>query len=62
MKIVDKINKYLYEDESGGSDEYKAFFKKMLEKFGVSSPGELSDDKKKEFFKAVEDGWKAKGE
>jgi hypothetical protein len=59
MKILDKINKYLNED---GSEEYKAFFKEMLKKFGVSSPGELDDDKKAEFFKAVEDGWKAKGE
>ena len=55
MKIVDKINKFLYED---GSDEYQAFFKSMLKKFGVSSPGEFKDDaKKKEFFAAVESGW-----
>jgi len=30
----------------------------MLEKFGVKSPGELDDDKKKEFYDAIEKGWK----
>ena len=54
MKILDKINKFLYED---GSEEYKKFFASMLKKFGVSSPAELSDDKKKEFFAAIESGW-----
>ena len=56
MKIVDKINKFLYED---GSDEYQAFFKSMLKKFGVSSPGEFKDDAKK---KEEEDKKKAEEE
>jgi hypothetical protein len=34
----------------------------MLEKFGVSSPAELEGDKKKEFFDAVDKGWKGKKE
>jgi len=55
MKVTDKINKFLYESDE--SAEYQAFFKSMLKKFGVSSPAELSDDKKKEFFAAVEAGW-----
>lgn len=55
MKITDKINKFLYESDQ--SAEYQAFFKSMLKKFGVSSPAELDDAKKKEFFAAVEAGW-----
>ena len=30
----------------------------MLDKFGVKSPGEMDDAKKKEFFAAIEKGWK----
>lgn len=45
-----------------GKDEYRAFFKKMLNKFGVNSPAELDDEKKKAFFNAVDKGWKAKNE
>lgn len=55
MKITDKINKFLYESDQ--SAEYQAFFKSMLKKFGVTSPTELDDAKKKEFFAAVEAGW-----
>ena len=55
MKITDKINQFLYESDQ--SAEYQAFFKSMLKKFGVSSPAELDDAKKKEFFAAVEAGW-----
>lgn len=43
-------------------DAYKEFFKKMLSKYGVKTPSELSDDKKKEFFNAVDKGWKANKE
>ena len=42
-----------------GKESYKAFFANMLKKFGVNSPAELSDDKKKEFFAAVNSGWKS---
>jgi len=42
--------------------EYKAYFNNMLKKFGVSSPKELDDDKKKEFFDAVDRNWKAQNE
>ena len=44
-------------------NEYREYFQKMLKKWGVSSPGQLPDDKKKEFFNAVEKGWtKEKGD
>ena len=44
------------------SAAYQKFFKSMLAKYGVSSPAELSGDKKKAFFNAVDKGWKAKNE
>ena len=36
------------------SAEYKKFFDGALKKFGVTSPAELDDDKKKEFFDYVD--------
>ena len=41
---------------------YQAYFQSMLSKHGVSSPAELSGDKKKAFFNAVNKGWKGKAE
>lgn len=55
-KVIEKIDKYLNEGK-GDDKEYQAFFNKMLKKFNVTSPSQLKGDKKKEFFKAVEDGW-----
>lgn len=37
--------------------EYQDFFKKTLEEFGVESPAELDDEKKKEFFNYIEKNW-----
>ena len=51
--------KKLSEDDKAA---YKEFFNKMLKKYGVNSPAELSPDKKKEFFNAVDAGWKGKNE
>lgn len=42
--------------------EYQAFFKKMLRKFGVESPGELDDEKKKQFYDEVDAGWNTPAE
>lgn len=39
------------------SQSYDDFFKSKLDKFEVSSPEELSDEKKKEFFSEVETEW-----
>jgi len=46
-------------DENSG---YKEFFKSMLSKYGVNSPKELEGEKRKEFFNAVDKGWKGKKE
>ena len=40
-----------------GESAYQDFFKATLAKFNVSSPKELSDDQKKEFFSKLETGW-----
>jgi len=39
-------------------DGYKAFFQKALKKWGVSSPDEIKDEDKKEFFNYVDRNWK----
>lgn len=42
--------------------EYQKFFKSAMDKFGVKSPKDLSDKKKKEFFNYVDKNYKAKNE
>lgn len=51
-----------YINEEKSQDAYDRFFNKMLKKWNVDSPEELSDEKKKEFFDAVDKGWKADDE
>ena len=50
------------EDGPGDGDEYQKFVKTMLKKFGVKSPAELSPDKKKEFYDALDAGWEGDDE
>ena len=40
-------------------DGYKAFFQKALKKWGASSPDEIKDEDKKEFYDYVDRNWKA---
>ena len=42
--------------------DYEAFFQSAMKKFGISSPDELEDDKKKEFFNYVDKNYKADNE
>jgi hypothetical protein len=44
------------------SAEYKKFFDGALKKFGVTSPAELSGDKKKEFFDYIDKNWNGEDE
>ena len=53
-----KIN----ESAKGDKEAYQKFFQGMLKKFGVKSPAELSGDKEKEFYDAIDAGWKADDE
>ena len=50
------------EEESDKQKKYKAFFTSALKKFGVKSPAELEDGKKKEFFDYVDANYEADGE
>ena len=43
-------------------DGYKAFFQKALKKWGVSSPDEIKDEDKKDFFDYVDRNWKGDNE
>jgi hypothetical protein len=43
-------------------DAYKKFFKKMMAKWGISSPTELSYEDKKKFFNSVDQQWQGKEE
>jgi hypothetical protein len=43
-------------------ERYQKFFKAALKKFGVTSPGELEGDKKKEFFDYVDKNYEADNE
>ena len=52
-----KIGEYNIEE-----GEYEKFFQAAMKKFGISSPDELEDDKKKEFFNYVDKNYKAKKE
>jgi len=53
--------KTLASDLSPKQKEYQEFFKKKLKKFGVSSPSELDEKKKKDFFNEIELEWKDDG-
>ena len=43
-------------------NRYEKFFQAAMKKFGISSPDELDDDKKKEFFNYVDKNYQAKNE
>jgi len=47
------------EELSPKQKKYQAFFKKALKKFGVESPSELDDAKKKEFFNYIDKNYDA---
>lgn len=62
MNTLEKIDLYLSETngkKSGDEEEYRKFFNKMMKIYGISSPDELDKEKRKEFFDAVDAGWKA---
>jgi hypothetical protein len=41
-------------EETGDKEEYQKFFNAALKKYGVSSPDDLDDEKKKEFYDYVD--------
>jgi len=48
--------------ESEKQKAYQKFFNAALKKFGVDSPGDLDDSKKKEFFNYIDKNYKSKAE
>ena len=52
------------DDETPNVEEnrYEKFFQSAMKKFGISSPDELDDDKKKDFFNYVDKNYQAKNE
>ena len=49
-------------EQSDLQKSYQDYFKSKLDKFGVKSPADLSDEKKKEFFNEISKEWeKGKG-
>lgn len=51
LEVVTAVN------ESEAQDAYREFFRNKLEEFGVKSPAELSEEKKKEFFNTIKTVW-----
>ena len=49
-------------EETGDKEEYQKFFNSALKKFGVSSPDDLDDDKKKDFYNYVDANWQGDNE
>ena len=48
--------------ESGDKSAYKAYFDKKMKAWGINSPDELDEAKKKKFFEDVDKGWKGEKE
>ena len=51
-----------HEPMKGGKEEYQKFFNAALKKYGVSSPDDLDDEKKKDFFNYVDKNWSGDNE
>ena len=63
QKVADRLDverRTIFKEDS--SEAYKKYFASMLKKWNVSSPADIPDDKKDDFFKAVDKGYKAKNE
>ena len=57
-KIIELISLH----SEGDKEAYQKFFKSALSKFGIKSPTELDDEKKKEFFNYIDKNYDAKNE
>ena len=60
-KFISDRAGYTAKNENSDSD-YQEYFKKMLQKHGYDSPADIPDDKKDDFFNAVDAGYSAKNE
>ena len=63
QKVADRVaieRQTIFKED--GSEAYKKHFDSMLKKYNVTSPADIPDDKKDDFFKAVDAGYTAKNE
>ena len=63
QKVADRLDverQTIFKEDS--DEAYKKYFDSMLKKWNVSSPKDIPADKKDDFFKAVDKGYKAKNE
>lgn len=58
FKIAERIVSRI----AGRDEEYEEYFEEKLKKWNVSSPADIEEDKKDEFFEEVDSGWKGKDE
>lgn len=58
LKIAEKVTAKV----AGRGEEYRKYFDKKLKKWNVSSPSEIPDDKKDDFFEEVDKGWNSADE
>jgi len=56
------FKKWMQEMEEGSKEEYTAFVKKKLKKFGVKSPADLKGDDKKKFYDELDAEWESDDE
>ena len=49
-------------EEANGDTDYETYFRDMLKKHGYDSPADIPDDKKDDFFNAVDKGYNATNE
>ena len=54
--------KEILHEETENQKDYREFFRKKLEKYGVDSPSELSDADKKKFYNEIHNEWESKEE
>jgi|TARA_R110000824_G_scaffold352160_1_gene539226 hypothetical protein len=50
------------QEKAGDKEEYQKFFNAALKKYGVSSPDDLKDEKKKDFYNYIDANWKGDNE
>ena len=50
------------QEETGDKEEYQKFFNAALKKYGISSPDDLDDEKKKDFYNYIDANWKGDNE
>jgi hypothetical protein len=62
MKINRQRLKEIIKSAMSEEKEYEEFFRSELEKAGFSSPAEMSDAEKREFFNKIDADWDAKNE